>query len=150
MFGYNKIPFGLFGLFLTYVSNPFIISKLNNIDPKVLNILAIVLLVIYIVDNIVSTVVIMGFRKTAVQVGKEGREDNTEQITKKVREILSNRSWMSKRLVNAYPKLTAIKYRIKEIKQEVKENAKEIKENLNDKAREVKNTIKEKRDELQK
>ena len=47
---------------------------------------------------------------------------------------------MSKRLVNAYPKLTAIKYRIKEIKQEVKENAKEIKENLNDKAREVKNT----------
>lgn len=146
----TTIPFGLFGLFLTYVSNPFIISKLNNIDPKVLNILAIVLLVIYIIDNIVSTVVIMGFRKTAVQVGKEGREDNTEQITKKVREILSNRSWMSKRLVNAYPKLTAIKYRIKEIKQEVKENAKEIKENLNDKAREVKNTIKEKRDELQK
>ena len=146
----TTIPFGLFGLFLTYVSNPFIISKLNNIDPKVLNILAIMLLVIYIVDNIVSTVVLMGFRKTAVQVGKEGREDNTEQITKKVREILSNRSWMSKRLVNAYPKLTAIKYRIKEIKQEVKENAKEIKENLNDKAREVKNTIKEKRDELQK
>ena len=149
-FNIDGIPFGLFGLFLTYVSNPFIISKLNNIDPKVLNILAIVLLVIYIVDNIVSTVVIMGFRKTAVQVGKEGREDNTEQITKKVREILYNRSWMSKRLVNAYPKLTAIKYRIKEIKQEVKENAKEIKENLNDKAREVKNTIKEKRDELQK
>lgn len=146
----TTIPFGLFGLFLTYISNPFIISKLNNVDPKALNILAIVLLVIYIVDNIVSTVVIMGFRKTAVQVGKEGREDNTEQITKKVREILSNRSWMSKRLINAYPKLTAIKYKIKEIKQEVKENAKEIKENLNDKAREVKNTIKEKRNELQK
>lgn len=144
----TMIPFGIFGMILTYVTNPLIISGLDKVNPTTLNIIAIVLLVIYLVDNVISSIVIFGFRKTTMQVGREGKQDNTEQITKKVREILSSRSWMYKRLVEAYPKLVAIKTKIKEIKEEVKENAIEVKNSINEKAQDVKNTISEKKDEV--
>ena len=144
----TMIPFGIFGMILTYVTNPLIISGLDKVNPTTLNIIAIVLLVIYLVDNVISSIVIFGFRKTTVQVGREGRQDNTEQITKKVREILSSKSWMYKRLVDAYPKLIAIKTKIKEIKEEVRENAIEVKNSINEKAQDVKNTISEKKDEV--
>ena len=144
----TMIPFGIFGMILTYVTNPLIVNGLNKVNPVTLNIIAIILLIIYLVDNVLSTIVILGFRKTTVQVGREGRQDNTEQITKKVREILSSKSWMYKRLVDAYPKLVAIKIKIKEIKEEVKENAIEVKNSINEKAQDVKNTISEKKEEV--
>lgn len=144
----TTIPFGLFGMFITYVSNPFMIEQLNQVPPNILNIIAIVFLIIYIIDNVISGIVIFGFRKMAVQVGKEGKQDNTEQITKKVREILSTRAWTYKRLINAYPKLVAMKSKMKEIKDEVKENAKEVKNNLNEKAQDVKNMIQDKKEEV--
>ena len=143
----TTIPFGIFGVFIIYFSNPFIIEQLNKVDPTVLDIIAIVILIIYIIDNIISSVVIFGFRKTAVQINKEGRQDNTEEITRKVREILSSKAWTYKRLINAYPKLVAIKDRIKEIKDEVKENAQEIKNNINEKAQDMRNTINDKKRE---
>ena len=130
------------------MTNPLIVNWQDKVNPATLNIIAIVLVIIYLIDNVLSAVVIFGFRKTTVQVGREGRQDNTEQITKKVREILSSRSWMYKRLVDAYPKLVAIKTKIKEIKEEVKENAIEVKKSINEKAQDVKNTISEKKDEV--
>ena len=144
----TTIPFGLFGVFLTYVSNPFFINMLNKINTNTLNIIAIILLVIFTIDNIVSGIIILAFRNTTAEVNKEGSQDNTEQITKKVREILSSKSWLHRRLINAYPKLVAIKFRIKEIKDEVKENAKEVKNNINEKATNVKNTINDKKEEV--
>ena len=135
-------------MILTYVTIPLIVSGLDKVYPITLNIIAIVLLVIYLVDNVFSSIVIFGFRKTTVQVGREGRQDNTEQITKKVREILSSRSWMYKRLVDAYPKLIAIKTNIKDIKEEVRENAIEVKNSINEKAQDVKNTISEIKEEV--
>lgn len=153
------IPFGLFGMTLTYVTNPFILEKLGMIKLQVLNIIAIVIGIVFVIDNIISAIVIFGFRKTTIQVSKEGSQDNTEEITKKVREILVKKAWTYKRLINAYPRLVAIRTKIKEIKDEVKENAKElksnIKENVNsvktniiEKAEEVKNNIIEKSDEM--
>lgn len=137
----TTIPFGLFGMFLTYVSNPFFIELLERVNKYALDIVAISLGVIYIVDNIISGIIIFSFRKTTAEVNKEGAQDNTEQITKKVREILSHKTWMHRRLINAYPKLIAIKDRIKEIKDEVKANAVDMKNNINQKANVVKNRI---------
>ena len=144
----TTIPFGLFGVFLTYVSNPFFIEILSKVNVDILNVIAIILLVIFIIDYIVSGVVILTFRNATTEVNKEGSQDNTEQITKKVREILSSKSWLHRRLINAYPKLEAIKYRIKEIKDEVKENAIDMKNNINEKATNVRNTINDKKEEV--
>lgn len=144
----TTIPFGLMGMFIIYVSNPFIIEQLGKVDSSILNIIAIILFLLYLLDNVISGIVICGFRKTTVQVSKEGRQDNTEEITKKVREILSSKSWTYKRLINAYPKLVAIKYKIKEIQKVVKENAKEVKDNINEKAQDVRNMINDKKEEF--
>ncbi len=142
------IPFGIFGLILTYITNPKIIEFLNTVKPEVLNITAIILAIIFGIDYIISTTIIFGFRKTTLFVEKQEKEDDTEQITKKVREILSQKSWMYKRLLEAFPKLETIKIKIKEITDEVKENAKELKDNINEKAENIKNTINDKKEEV--
>lgn len=144
----TAIPFGILGLFIFYVLNPFIIGIFNKISENTLNIIAITLFILLAIDAIISTVVIIGFRKTAVQVGKEGAQDNTEEITRKVREILLQKSWLHRRLVNAYPKFVAIKYRIKELENEIKETATEIKDNIDEKVQDVKDEINYKKDNL--
>ena len=142
------IPFGIFGVILTYVTNPILVNALNSVSPKTLNIIAIILLAIFCIDNIISTIIIIGFRKTAVIIEREQKQDDTEQITKKVKEILLQKSWGYRRLIDAFPSLQAIKNKIQEIKVEVKENVNEIKDNLNEKAEDIKTVINDKKEEM--
>jgi len=142
------IPFGLFGLILTYITNPFLINCFNKADMIVLNIISSIVFAIYIIDNIISTIIIIGFRKTTIKIGMEKKEDNTEEITRKVREILAQKSWGYRRLIDAFPGLETIKLRIQEITNEVKENVNEIKVNINEKAEDLKNVINDKKEEV--
>ena len=144
------VPFGVFGLILTYITNPFLLNCLNNANLIVLNTIAVILFIIYIVDNIISTIIILGFRKTTITIGRKERADNTEEITKKVKEILAQKSWGYKRLIDAFPSLETIKIRIKEITDEVKEkeNVNEFKENINEKAEDIKNAINDKKEDV--
>ena len=142
------VPFGIFGLILTYITNPLLISCLDKINITALNIIAVMLFICYIIDNVISTIIIIGFRKTTIKVGREEREDNTEEITKKVREILSQKSWGYRRLIDAFPSLETIKFKIQEITEEVKENVNELKENINEKAEDLKNAINDKKEEV--
>ena len=112
------IPFGLLGMFIMYVSNPFLIGKIEALPELALNILFGVLLTIYLVDNIVSTNVISYVGKTTKEFGKS--LDNTEEITSKVKEALLNKSGLYRRLLEAYPKVQSIKVKIKEKKEEIK------------------------------
>ena len=124
--------------------NPFFIKCLNNVNNKVLTIISVLLFIIYIVDNIISTIIIIGFRKTTIKVEKEETHDDTEQITKKVREILAQKSWGYRRLIDAFPRLETIRVRIKELTEEVKENVNELRDNINEKAEGFKNAINDK------
>ena len=142
------VPFGIFGMILTYITNPFLVNCLNKVNPTILNIISVILFVIFIADNIISTIIIIGFRKTTIKIGKEDVQDNTEQITKKVREILSQKSWGYKRLINAFPKLEAIKFKIKEITNEVRENVNEIKDNISERTEDLKIAINDKKAEV--
>lgn len=130
------VPFGLLGLFIMYVSNPFFISKIQLLPEMWLNILFWTLLVIYIVDNIVSGIVIRYVKKTEKIVGKD--LDNTEEITKKVKEVLQNKSVLHRRLLNAYPSLEAVKIKIKEKKEEIKEKVEEQREEFTNKVEQQK------------
>ena len=56
--------------------------------------------------------------------------DNTEEITKKVKEILLSKSTLSRRLINAYPKLQTIKQKIKENTERIKESTDKIKDEI--------------------
>jgi len=125
------IPFGLLGLLIMYVGNPFFLEILGRLPEIWLNILFWGLLVIFITDNIVSTVVISYIKKALKFIGKE--LDNTEELTKKIREVLKQKSPLHRRLANAYPSLEAVKQKIKEKKEEIKEQLEEQKQEVMEK-----------------
>lgn len=134
------IPFGILGLLIMYILNPFFIGKIEAIPQIILNVLSVILLIIYICDNIISGIVIRYVKKTEKDLGKE--LDNTEEITKKVKEILENKSVLHRRLVNAYPKLQAVKFKLKEKKEEIKKKEKALRKNVEEKTSVIKEKIK--------
>lgn len=100
----TMIPFGIGGCIILYIANPMITSVLNQIPDVILLILAIILFVIFLIDNIISYKIILNFKKVASTIKK----DSTEEISKRVRAILKSKSIFTKRLMNAFPNVKAI------------------------------------------
>ena len=94
----NTIAFGIMGVLLVSFINPFIVNMIEKLGRVTINSIAIVLVVLLLVDLIVSFKIISGFTKAASSIKK----DSTEEITKKVREILVKRGGLYKRLVSAF------------------------------------------------
>lgn len=142
---FTIIPFGILGCFIIYIANPFFLSILNNLSSIKLHILSGTILAIFIVDYIVSFTVMLKLRKTASLVNEENREDNTEEITKKVKDILFGKSILNKRIFEAYPRLKAIKIKItkqtNKIKQSVNDAKIELKENITEKKENIKESF---------
>lgn len=95
------ICFGFLGLIVIMFLNPLFISMLNNLSVFALNIITIIVALIFTVDVILSYSIISKIKSVNFGKGK----DTTEEVSKKVREILKKQSILSKRLVNAFPDL---------------------------------------------
>lgn len=114
------IPFGILGLFIMYVTNPMLFKIYQSMSKIVVHIISITLFIIFIVDNIISSNII-----SSVNVeGSKLVKDNTEEITEKVKQILREKSWLHRRLINAYPNLKDIRVKIKQVKEKVKDRRK--------------------------
>jgi len=94
----NLLAFGIMGMIVIYGVNPFIIFVLSKINVVVINVIAGILLVLLLIDLAISLKIISGFKNVAKSI----KRDNTEEITKKVREMLINRGGLYKRLVSAF------------------------------------------------
>lgn len=105
--------FGIGGTLIMYFINPMLINIMNATSNTIIKILAIVLFTIYIVDNIISYIVMFKFRST---VSNLTQGDNTEEITKIIKDKFKSLSWLNKRLTEAFPNLKAYGKRIKELK----------------------------------
>ena len=71
-----------------------------------------------------------------------GKElDNTEEITKKIKEVLIEKSPLHRRLANAYPKFVAVKLKLKEKTEEIKQQVKEQKIEIKNQVEKQKNEI---------
>ena len=144
------IPFGILGTVIMYVTNPFILNKLELLSAKNLNILFYLLFSIYMIDNIISLITISRIKNTTATVSMENRQDNTEEITKKVREILLGRpkAFAQKRLINAYPKLQTIRIKVKEkieqTREEIDQKLDETKEKIDEKIDKTKEQLNQK------
>ncbi len=95
------ILFGIFGIIVLNVINPFFLWLLGKVNPFVLDVIAIVLLIIFVADIVGSLYLITRFRVAAGTVEK----DATEEISQHIREIIMQRGRLSKRLVKAFPDL---------------------------------------------
>ena len=101
---HNSVIFGILGCLLVYYVNPFIESLLRNIPADLLMGISIALISIFIADNITSFNIISRVKSTANTILK----DSTEEITEKVKEILSTKSFFNRRLLDAFPDLKSI------------------------------------------
>ena len=122
----TMIPFGLLGCLVVYVVNPIFTGLLNKIPVNTLNILAIIIFTLYIIDNVVSLSVMFGFKGTLKTVEKDG----TEEITKKVREVLLKRNFLYKRLVNAFPNITSKKERLELLESKISVEIEKLKNKM--------------------
>ena len=140
------VPFGIAGLLIIYVFNPFLISMIGLRGENVLNITSIAILVIFVADVIVSSKIIYNFKKTNKEVSQQESKDSTEIISEKVREILRNKSFLNRRLIEAFPDFTTI---LKEKGEELKRKTAEVKEELTNRANDVQKKINDKASNVQ-
>jgi len=94
--------FGLGGYFTITFINPFMFSIFDSIPITVLNITAITLSIVLLVDAIISFKIIFNIRKINI---KFSFQDNTEEITENVKRILTEKSALYRRLLKAFPSL---------------------------------------------
>ena len=137
----NLLAFGILGLVVAYVLNPLFRTWIFKLKVNQLYMYTSILIGIYLLDTIISFIVIFSFRKVTEEVNIKRREDNTEQITQMVRELFSQKSFLHRRFINAYPKLEAIKLKMKEIKNKIDDATNDAKEIVTEKTEEIKNTI---------
>ena len=96
----TMIPFGFAGMIAMYVVNPIFVRCLERTPDIILTIVYITLSIILIIDLSLSTSIMANVTKTIKKVKK----DNTEEITKKVKEIILQKNYFKKRIIKAFPK----------------------------------------------
>jgi len=100
----TMLPFGILGVIIMYFINPFFINIYSKLSDLTLSIVTMTLLVIYLTDIIISTVILTGIRKDNKVLDK----DNTEEMNKKVKEVIINHGWPYRRLLQAFPNVKHI------------------------------------------
>ena len=125
------IPFGILGTIIMYVSNPFFINLINLLSHKWVNVLFYGTFIVFITDFVISIITILTIKKTTAAISEENKEDNTEEITKKVKEMLLGKpkAFAEKRLINAYPKLRLMRIKVKK---QINKTREEINQKIDD------------------
>ena len=100
----TSLGFGLLGLILVYILNPFFLRIIKNISSIIFSIIMIIILIIFLTDIIVSYKIISNIKITK----DTNLKDITDQYTETVKQILKNKSIFNRRLLNAFPHLKFI------------------------------------------
>ena len=96
------LPFGIMGCLILYIVNPAFLNIYEKMPNIALHIICGILLAVYITDNIISGKIISNLKEISVSV-----KDNTEEISKKVKKIITQKSGLHRRLVEAFPNIKA-------------------------------------------
>ncbi len=108
------IPFGVGGIIVFYGINPLIVRLLDSLSEPLSMGLALTLVFIFLIDLAVSFNVILNLKNISNNV----RSDSTELITKKVKEMLTQKNFFYKRIVKSFPNMK-IQNRLAIIKQKL-------------------------------
>ena len=103
-----SIAFGVLGLLLTYIINPFMLDILYMIDINLLKILTSFFFIIFLVDLGISAKIIYNVKSVDVSSLK----DQTEEMSEKVKEVLKSKGILTRRVANAFPNFK-VKYKSK-------------------------------------
>lgn len=97
----TMIPFGLLALLIIYILHPAVTNLINLLSPKSLVLLAVIIFIIYIIDNIISTYILFKIKGKI----KSERKDNTEKIKQYIEKWFQDNTVLYRRIKNAFPKL---------------------------------------------
>lgn len=135
----NTIIFGILGFFILYFLNPTLYNLISKIPNNLSYIISSIILIIFIFDIITSCNLMMKIKKLAF----ENKKDNTEEIVKEVKEILSTKNLFIKRIIEASPNIKeSIRKKIEELNKKRKDISKKISNNITELKNEVKVRIK--------
>lgn len=127
------LPFTIIGQIILRIANPVFLNTINSIQQPWLHIITGIILAIFAVDVSVSYNIIHSFKKVSNEA-----KDNTEEITKKVKEIIS-KSWRGRRLISAFPNVD-----IDVIREKIRKRVEESKAKIEAKKKEIELKIEEK------
>lgn len=136
----TMIPFGILGCLILYIVNPFIINLLTKVPNNILYALVLFIFIIYIIDNIISLNIMVKFKATMKTIERDG----TEEITKRVKDILFNRNWLYRRLIKAFPNLKNHKELLMDIQTRINNDLKRLNTKINKTLEKGKNIVNEK------
>ncbi|MBP5426298.1 MAG: putative ABC transporter permease [Clostridiales bacterium] len=126
----TMIPFGILGLLIIYILNPVLIGVCERMGNDLLCIIVSVLGGIFLIDGVISTVILSTFKNDSEEFLAE---DNTEEMSKKVKDILAKITWGQRRLIVAFPNLKHVGYKLKENAKEALERYNKVIEQIKDK-----------------
>ena len=95
----TTIPFGLGGIFIMYVVHPLFTKLLNKLPSKTIIVLGLILFIIFLIDIIISFLVISKIRK----IDTNKYKDDTEEMNNNIKEYLKKTSPLMKRLLESFP-----------------------------------------------
>ena len=154
----NLVLFGLGGVAIIHIVNPPLYRLLEGISPRAREIAAVSMLAVFLADYAVTHFVLK-----LVRIGVERSEaDNTEEINREIRLLLSDRNIFYRRFADAYPevvyrterineRLAAVKAETERIRREAEQRIAERKEQLSstmEPSARIKNTIINRQDRL--
>ncbi len=105
----TMIPFGILGVLIMYFANPFFTGIYEKIPENALTVICSFLVIVFLIDNIISSHIISTIKVEGIKAEK----DNTREITEKVKQILQSKSFLHKRLINAFPDIKNIRGKLK-------------------------------------
>ena len=82
-----------------YGVNPFLLDTIHKIDPMVLKTVVSILMTIFLIDLGVSTKIIYNFKG----ISKNILTDATEEVNKKVKEVILSKGVLLRRIAKSYP-----------------------------------------------
>lgn len=107
----TMLPFGILGSLIIYIVHPNIVKLVSLIPKNVQLILATILFVLFLIDNLISFNVMSKIKN---EITKQA-VDNTELVKKKVMEWLASNSILYRHIKKAYPKFKIHNSMLKQI-----------------------------------
>lgn len=121
----NAFLFGILGVLLVYIVNPFLSKIIEKINPTFLTPFSIILLVLFVIDFITSMNITYKLKNTVRKL----KMDNTEEFNKKIKEVIEKKV-LNRRIFKAFPKYKINIIGIKEIKNKIEEKIDELEERM--------------------
>lgn len=97
----NAVLFGLLAMVFVYIINPFYLNFIKQIPSTILIVISIILFVVFLIDNILSFMVMTKLKLRISDIKK----DSTSEVDKQVKEFLRSYRFFIKRLFRAFPKI---------------------------------------------